>query len=147
MRKSISWTISSDDACRLRAAIVGVLICLFLFTCILCISACAFLPEEIADDPTQNSCQISSPEWKLTFAEINDVTVCQGNGKDAAVCLLTIGLVVPAGSFVVSGSIVMVGNTLHWLEYQGRCQDSFLQEQLVLFRKTILHSNHYHDDK
>lgn len=33
------------------------------------------------------------------------------------------GIAVPAGSFVVSGSIVLIGNTLHWLEYQGRCNN------------------------
>jgi hypothetical protein len=132
-------TMSSDDECRLRASIVDVLTYFYLPTCILYLSACAFFPEKIADSPTQNTCQISTPEWKLTFAEIIDVTVCQGSGKDAAYCLLAVGLVIPAGSFVVSGSIVIVGNTLHWLEYQGRCEDSFLQQQLALFKRTFQH--------
>jgi hypothetical protein len=111
----------------------------FVAACVLKLSACAFVPEKIADDADQNTCRISTPEWKLTFGEIHDVTVCQSSGKDAAYCLLTIGLVIPAGSLVVSGSIVIVGNTLHWLEYQGKCNDSFLNQQLAFFRKAHEH--------
>ena len=66
------------------------------------------------------------PEWKLTLAEINDVNICQSSAKDAAYCILAIGVVIPAGTFVVSGSIVIVGNTLHWLEYQGMNFFNFL---------------------
>jgi hypothetical protein len=136
-----TWTTSSDNARLLRVSRVSFWTYWYLSTCILYLSGCAFFPEKMAEEATQNSCRISTPEWKLTFAEINDVTVCQGSGKDAAYCLLAIGLVIPAGSFVVSGSIVVVGNTLHWLEYQGRCKDSFLRQQLALFKKTFDHNN------
>jgi len=111
--------------------------CVLACICIAHLSGCAFLPEQIAEDTGQGSCRISAPEWKLTFVEINNITACQGSGKDAAFCLLTVGLVVPAGSFVVSGSIVIVGNTMHWLEYQGKCEDSFLRQQLVLFKSAF----------
>ena len=43
------------------------------------------------------------------------------NSKKNPACLLGIAVVVPAASLVVSGSVVLAGNTLHWLEYQGRC--------------------------
>jgi len=111
----------------------------FVSAWVLTLSACAFVPEKIADDAAQDTCRISTPEWKLTFGEIRDVTVCQSSGRDAAYCLLTIGLVIPAGSLVVSGSIVIVGNTLHWLEYQGKCNNSFLNQQLALFKKIHEH--------
>ena len=52
------------------------------------------------------------------------------NNDEAVACLLTMAIVIPVGSLLVSGSIVLVGNSLHWLEYQGRCDESFLKEQV-----------------
>jgi len=127
----------SNDADRYRVSTVSLWTCLYLSGCIS--SGCAFFPEQITDDPKPSRCLLSTPEWKLTFQEIDNVTACQGSGKDAAYCLLTVGLVIPAGSFVVAGSIVIVGNTMHWLEYQGKCEDSFLRQQLALFKNSIRH--------
>ena len=135
----LTATASSDDAHLLRGPTVGLLAYIYFSICILHLSGCAFFPEQINEEATRDSCRISTPEWKLTVAEITELTVCQGSGKDAAYCLLTVGLVLPAGSFVVSGSIVVVGNTLHWLEYQGKCEDSFLQQRLALFKKAFEH--------
>jgi len=33
-------------------------------------------------------------------------------------------IAVTAGSLIVSGSIVVAGNTVHWIEKQGKCDDS-----------------------
>lgn len=137
MLRSISGKTSSDDADRYRVSTVSLWAGLYLSACIS--SGCAFIPEQITDDPRSSSCLVSTPEWKLTFQQIDNVTACQGSGKDAAYCLLTVGLVIPAGSFVVAGSIVIVGNTMHWLEYQGKCEDSFLHQQLALFKNSIRH--------
>jgi hypothetical protein len=35
-------------------------------------------------------------------------------------------LAIFAGSALISGSIVLTGNTVHWLEYQGTCSDGYL---------------------
>lgn len=42
---------------------------------------------------------------------------------------------VPVTSFAVSGSIVVAGNTMHWLEQQGRCENSSTQKALKRFKK------------
>ena len=42
-------------------------------------------------------------------------------------CLL-VALGVASTSYIVSGSIVVVGNTVHWIEKQGRCEDRFMRE-------------------
>jgi len=34
---------------------------------------------------------------------------------------LVLPAIVSGGTLVVSGSIVLTNNTLHWLEYQGKC--------------------------
>ncbi|MGD8569907.1 MAG: hypothetical protein PVJ39_17605, partial [Gammaproteobacteria bacterium] len=35
-----------------------------------------------------------------------------------------------AGGYLLSGSIVLVGNTLHWLEFHGRCDDGIVSRLL-----------------
>ena len=47
-------------------------------------------------------------------------------------CLAVI-LAVSAGSVIVSGSIVLTNNTVHWLEYQGSCDDGYLKIALHKF--------------
>ena len=42
------------------------------------------------------------------------------------------GLLIALGgattSYIVSGSIAVVGNTVHWIEKKGRCEDSYILE-------------------
>jgi hypothetical protein len=48
--------------------------------------------------------------------------VCAGsNHQQAAAGCLVVALGVTAGSAVVSGSIVVAGNTVYWLEKRGKC--------------------------
>jgi len=47
------------------------------------------------------------------------------------------GIVIPAGSFVLSGGIILVGNTLHWLEYQGTCEDSALLKGIRTLQRKV----------
>jgi hypothetical protein len=47
------------------------------------------------------------------------------SGKECAAVLAAIAAV-SAGTFIVSGSVVVINNTAHWLEYQGTCDDGFL---------------------
>ncbi|MBF0349598.1 MAG: hypothetical protein HQM11_01115 [SAR324 cluster bacterium] len=52
---------------------------------------------------------------------------------DKPECMLIIPLsmlAIPIGSLIVSGSIVAVGNTVHWIEQQGRCDESEVQTAL-----------------
>ena len=47
----------------------------------------------------------------------------------AIIAIVTAGVItVSAGSLIVSGSVVVVGNTVHWLEQQGFCDDSITQK-------------------
>ena len=59
------------------------------------------------------------------------------NNRDCAVGALAGVIVVTAGSAVISGSIVVTGNTLHWLEYQGTCSDGYLSKAKQLFLASI----------
>jgi hypothetical protein len=67
--------------------------------------------------------QVGSPDADQVIEELDRLsrTKC-----DKPECLLVYApiVTVAAGSAVVSGSIVIIGNTLHWLEEQGRCDES-----------------------
>jgi len=59
------------------------------------------------------------------------------NNRDCVVGALAGVIVVTAGSAIISGSIVITGNTLHWLEYQGTCSDGYLSKAKQLFLASI----------
>ncbi len=55
-------------------------------------------------------------------------------------CLLLFApiIAITAGSFVISGSIVVAGNTIHWIEEQGRCDDSVTRQVLKGLRDAVM---------
>src|SRR5512145_190266 len=55
-------------------------------------------------------------------------------------CLAAV-VVIGAGSVLVSGSIALVGNSVHWLEYQGTCSDGLLNTTKQLFLESIGNSS------
>jgi hypothetical protein len=59
---------------------------------------------------------------------------CRNSDCAAAYVALAVAATVAAGSAIISGSIVVSDNTVHWLEYQGRCNDGYLNKaKQVLF--------------
>lgn len=102
---------------------------------ILCFSlmACTVSPQ-IMPPSTDSSCHLTTREVELDYEWLpanfyqvnchNKIEECLG-GTVAVAGLWTVG------STLVSGSIYLTGNTLHWLEYQGRCADSELRRGLA----------------
>ena len=101
------------------------------------LSGCAFVPATKSPDSTLSGCRFYTPEWRLSFEKMKfEGDFCNATHEDAVLaCLLVYGIVIPAGTFVVSGSVVLLGNTVHWLEYQGTCEDSLIQKKLGSFTK------------
>jgi hypothetical protein len=114
---------------------------LFLASVILFTSGCVIIR---AKTQTTEKCELVTRAYRLEISEkltkkliddvssgmFNDIERCQ----DIACVLISpfIKLVaIPVGSFVitgsVSGSVVVVGNTIHWIERQGKCDDSVTQ--------------------
>ena len=93
-------------------------ICLVLILT-LNLAACLFVPETKAIK--NNDCQLVTKKWSLEFKKA-DIS-----GRVDGEILVAIGAVA-VGSLVVSGSVVVVGNTIHWLEQQGLCDDSITQK-------------------
>ncbi len=106
-----------------------------LATTFFAIASCVFIPKIKEEQSVSVVCDTYTKELTLSISTIqaNDC----GNDIEAGACLLLLAVGVPAVSFVVSGSVVLVGNTLHWLEYQGACEESFLSSQIELLKSNI----------
>ena len=47
----------------------------------------------------------------------------------ANLAIISAGIItISTGTLIVSGSVVVVGNTVHWLEQQGFCDESITQK-------------------
>jgi hypothetical protein len=88
---------------------------------IVLLTSCVFVPEESEKQKYADNCNMFTKQLTLSVQEIKG-NIC--NAEDSAeACLMVYGIILPVGSFVISGSIVLIGNTLHWLEYQGPCRE------------------------
>lgn len=83
----------------------------------LLLSGCVALPAIDHSNPIP--CAMVTRELKLTVVELQDVYRCRRG--DECLAALALGTAVFAASTLVSGSLVIVGNTLHWMETNGRC--------------------------
>jgi hypothetical protein len=114
--------------------ILGVL---FLFLTAL-LQSCIVLPKTVPED--NQECLLVTKSMTLdyhTSQEMIDETVdemVQAIASDChePECLLVVApfVAISVGSLIVSGSIVVTGNTIHWIEKQGRCRESITQQVL-----------------
>jgi hypothetical protein len=79
-------------------------------------SACVVVP--VVDMRADVPCDLSTRQVTLDVQQIAALGNCYG---DACLAQLVIGGVVFATSLVVSGSVAIVGNTLHWIERARKC--------------------------
>ncbi len=93
------------------------LICSLLIT--LFISGCVVYPKEVRTyDP---KCNIETRRLELRTEGVN--VYCSGSsGRDAGACAVAL-IAVGAATAIVSGSIVVVGNFVYWLEELGTCNN------------------------
>ena len=101
-------------------------------------TSCAFVPKVSDKQKYTKNCNMFTKNLTLSATKIkgelcNDET----NLNDLEACLMIFGVIVPAGSFIISGSIVLVGKTLHWLEYQGTCEEGIIARALDKQRENI----------
>jgi len=102
----------------------------------LVMASCVFVPEKAVKQKYSNECKMFTK--KLTLTAIEDHLSCAGvHNNNAEACLLIYGVVVPLGSFVISGGIVLTNNTLHWLEYQGTCDEGILLKSVDKLKRTF----------
>ena len=82
------------------------------------VSGCFYVPK-IEENKNEN-CELVTK--RMTIENLGEFP--QGCNDE---CLL-VALGVATTSYIVSGSIAVVGNTVHWIEKQGRWEDRFMRE-------------------
>jgi hypothetical protein len=85
----------------------------------LLISGCIYYPKRV--EVYDSDCNIKTRKLTLGVIASNSVPNCSGG--NAGPCLAAIAAVGPVTA-VVSGSIVVIGNTLYYLEKEGPCTPS-----------------------
>lgn len=82
------------------------------------LSSCAIFHTKVADaQPYRNECSLNTKSLDLDVS-VHPLGVRNGCSEK---CLI-LPAIVSTGSFIVSGSVMLTNNSLHWLEYQGRCK-------------------------
>ena len=99
-------------------------------------SSCTFTPQ-IVHDSDDDRCQLSTSKRTLELSDVSNMH-CSGSSAEAAVVCLGAASIYSAITAIVSGSIVLVGNTVHWLEKQGKCDDSLLRSMVTKHNKPLL---------
>ena len=99
------------------------------------LQACVAYPKETFRKDYKR-CDLVPREYHLTMNRGGLKMLMQGTG-DPLQALVLAGIVASI-TIVVSGSVVVVGNTIHFLEKQGSCDDSFLNEQVLVYIKPLL---------
>ena len=88
-----------------------------LVAAVLLLSGCIVVPRTtIAYD---EQCQIVRKQMSLKAEQVGLLADCS---NDACVGVLVGAGVVTAVTAVVSGSVVVIGNVVYWLEKQGNCR-------------------------
>jgi len=84
--------------------------------------SCTFYPK-VVHDADNDRCQLSSNKLTLEVSVPNSGFHCNGVSGDGAAACLAVAGIYSVTTAIVSGSIVLIGNTAHWLEKQGKCTD------------------------
>ncbi len=93
---------------------------LLILLSVVFVCSCAVAPSSSGKQDLYNECEMSTK--KLSLEIIGDKNFCFSSAKlsEYPACLLISGFI-GSTTAVVSGSIVLIGNTIHWMEYQTKC--------------------------
>ena len=117
----------------------------FLFTHIsFAIGSCLVLPK--TENVSDEKCKLVTKSWTLEVHELGKQSNCDANCGDiikgvvdcskSEDCIKML-VVVSVGWTVVAASVVGVGNTVHWIEKQGRWEESTVRNPINrLYAKT-----------
>ena len=99
------------------------------------LQGCVAYPKAIKGNDYKR-CGLISREYSLEVGDLG-FKASSIQPKDILGVLVISGVVLSATA-VVSGSFVLLGNTVHFLEKQGSCDDSFLNEQILSYITPLL---------
>lgn len=98
--------------------------------------SCTITPK-VSDDTDNKRCDLATKKLEL---KLNTNQSMKCNSKDLAACL-GLNIVSTTVTGLISGSVVLVGNTVHWIEKQGKCNDSFINTYVTKRNKPLLENN------
>ena len=118
----------------------------FLFTIIsFAIGSCLVLPK--TENGSNEKCKLVTKSWTLEFHELGNQNNCDRDCSEFVRSIIDCGksedcirqiAVVTVGWTVVAASVVGIGNTVHWIEKQGRCKESIVKNSInELYAKTV----------
>lgn len=115
---------------------------LLIFFGVLFLGGCVVYPSQVASEDYKR-CNLLTKEYEL---KVNDRAF--RNLAESKMPAPEAGLVILVGSgavivvtSIVSGSAVVLGNSLHFLEKQGSCDDSFINDKVFAFTKPFIEDN------
>ncbi len=81
------------------------------------------------NQPEDESCHLVTKALAMNFSGDLSSSYLQSSAdvnqnSDSSKAVLVLLVAIPVTSFIVSGSISVLGNAVHWVEKQGRCEDS-----------------------
>lgn len=104
------------------------------------LSSCAFVPT-VSNDLTVGECDVFTKSLDLKMVDVgSDVFLRSLSGCKDAGCVLVPLIIAPGilmSSAIISGSIYAVGNTIHYLEKQARCDDPYISQETIAFSKQM----------
>jgi hypothetical protein len=118
--------------CMLKQAFISKIIAYF-FRVLLLLSFTTLLTScftvHAVNKPEDNQCDLLTKELEIHYSKDLSSFYLDGVGGNinSSEEMLIVLAAIPATTFVVSGSISVLGNMVHWVEKQGRCDDSFVR--------------------
>jgi len=125
----------SQSLCALSRIILLTLLFLSIVGC--------FAPAIVAERKPE--CQLVTKKLELVLSKegsgvLMAMLLSPSHNCNTPECLLIFPLgaiAISVTSMIVSGSIVVAGNTIHWIEKEGRCENSTIQTLLNHFIGSI----------
>ena len=110
---------------------------ILIFFLSIIIGGCLVIPK--TENSIVNNCELVTNKWTLEIYNIGSNNECYGCdefvrgilecGGEVEECVAIVATV-SLGWTVIAGSVVVVGNTVHWLEKQGSCEDSLVKSSI-----------------
>ena len=108
-------------------------------------SSCLVLPK--TENVSDEKCKLVTKSWTLEVRGLGEQNNCDAQCGDfvrevvecgkSEECIKIIA-VVSVGWTVVAASVVGVGNTVHWIEKQGRCEENTVRNSInQLYTTTV----------
>lgn len=87
---------------------------------------------KVVNDTDNFRCDLKTDKREVELAQIPGWSCEQFHQSEAFLSCLTLGSIYSAATLVVSGSIVLVGNTVHWVEKKAKCDRQVDLNDLVV---------------